>query len=372
VTDVDVLVVGARVGGAATAALLGDAGYRVLLVDAATFPSDTISTHFFRGAGLGSVLARLGLIDHVLALGSPPLTCEYVYVGMDPEPAVGPPQDPGELGFDLSVRRHALDGLLVARARATPGVEVREGAVARELLRDGARVTGAIIDQAETREEVRARIVVGADGRGSRVARWVEATVERREIATRALYFRYLGGFRGPGGSWDGAEFSMVGDEMSYVFPSDDDVACLAMSINLAVFQRFRQDPEGVFDERIAGHPGLAERYLRAERLGRLLGSGPFDALIRSPAGPGWALVGDASMCQDPWSGLGMDNAGVHAGFLADAIDGWLSGRATETAAFASYRERRDSHAREGFDETAQLGRDLSVMTSGAVSAVDA
>jgi flavin-dependent dehydrogenase len=95
---------------------------------------------------------------------------------------------------------------------------------------------------------------------------------------------------------------------------------------------------------------------------GRMLGSGPKDAVVRVPTGPGWALVGDASMHQDPWSGLGMDNAATHATYLAESIDAWLGGRMTEDGALAGYHRRRDEHALPGYAETAELGRDLSVL----------
>jgi hypothetical protein len=107
---VDVVVVGARVAGSTVAALLGDSGAQVLLVDRASFPSPTLSTHFFRGGQAVSVFDRLGVLDRLLGLGAPPLRCEYTYVG-DPAGVVGPPQDPGEIGFSLSVRREALDEL---------------------------------------------------------------------------------------------------------------------------------------------------------------------------------------------------------------------------------------------------------------------
>lgn len=362
VTDVDIAIVGARVGGSVTAALLGEAGYRVLVVDTATFPSDTISTHFFRGAGLGSVLVRLGLLDAVLALGSPPLTRQYDFRGADPTPEVGGPQDPGELGYCLSVRRRRLDHLLVERARATPGVVVWEGATARSIVWDDERVIGLMVERAGIRHEIRAQLVIGADGRASTLARWVDAPVERRETATRAMYYRYVRDFRGPEGAFDGPEFSLRGDEIVYAFPSDDELTCIAVSVNLDVFATFRQGPEAMFDERMAAHPGLAKRYGWSIPVGGMLGSGPKDAVVRTPAGPGWTLLGDASLNQDPWTGLGMDNAGVHAVFLAEAIDAWLSGRSSEGEAFARYRGRRDEHAMPGFIETAELGRDLSMM----------
>lgn len=362
--DVDILIVGARVAGSVTAALLGDAGYRVLLVDAATFPSDTISTHFFRGAGLGAVLSRLGLLDRVLALGCPPLTVEYDYEGASPAPSIGPPQDPGDVGFCLSCRRLALDTLLIERARSTPGVEVREAAVVKRLGFEHGRVIGAVVEHAGSSEDVRARLIVGADGRGSHVARWAEAPEVQREAASRALYFRYVTGFPSPRATVDGPEFSVVGDEMAYVFPSDDGVACIAVSINLQVFRAFRTGRDAAFEAGLARHVGLFDRYRAASPISAVLGSGPVDAVRRQPWGPGWALVGDAGMHQDPWTGLGMDNAGMHATFLAAAIDDWLSGRSTERAAFAGYGERRDDHALESFNETARLGRDLSQLVS--------
>lgn len=359
--DVDVLIVGARIAGSVTASLLGEAGHRVLVVDAATFPSDTISTHFFRGAGLVSVLERLGILDGVLALTSPPLTCEYVFHGRDPVPSVEGPQDPGSFGYCLSVRRLPLDALLLERARQTKGVAVWEAAPARGILRDGdGRVIGANIDHGGEAKTVRARMVVGADGRGSAVARWVEAHATRRETATRAMYFRYFRGYRGPSGSWDGPEFSFLGDELVYAFPSDDDVTCLAISINLEMFAAFRADRDQMFAKRILEHPGIGPRFATATPASRILGSGPKDALIRVPCGPGWALVGDAAMNQDPWTGLGMDNASIHASFLAEAIDAWLAGRMDERTALKEYAFRRDDHALPGFDSTAELGRDLS------------
>lgn len=361
-TEVDVVIVGARIGGSATAALLGAGGHRVLVLDAATFPSDTISTHFMRGAGLVTVLARLGLLHQVLALGSPPLTCEYVFGGDDPTPRIEDPQDPGDPGFSLSVRRRALDHLLVERARATPGVEVREGTTARSLIRDGDRVAGLAVQHDGVLDEVRARLVVGADGRASSVARWLEAPEERREPAARAMYYRYVRGFRGPGEVADGPVFSLQGDELAYAFPSDDDVTCIALSINLAAFAAFRGEPDARFAERLSAHPGLAASFAASSPDGRILGSGPKDAIVRTPFGPGWALVGDASISQDPWTGLGMDNAGMHAAFLAEAIDAWLSGRVTETEAFGEYHRRRDEHALPGFAMTADYGRDLSVL----------
>jgi flavin-dependent dehydrogenase len=354
---VDALVVGARVAGSVTAALLGGAGYRVLLVDRARFPSPTLSTHFFRGGRLCSVLDSLGVLDDVLALGSPRLVCDYNYQGDDPTPDVRPPQDPGDVGFALSVRRETLDHRLIRRATAEPSVEFREGTAVTSLLREGDRIVGATLAGGDS---VRARIVVGADGRSSFVAAQVGAAEQIREPATRAMYYRYFVGFTNPSGvAPDGAEFSLVEDELVYAFPSDAGTTCVALSVNLGDFAAMHHDAERVFHERLEAHPGLAPRLARCTTDGRLLGCGPKDHLVRVPAGPGWALVGDASLHQDPWTGNGMDNAGVHATFLAAAIDDWLATRVPEEEAFARYHVQRDEHALADFRETVELGRDL-------------
>lgn len=121
--EYDLVVVGARVAGSTLVALVGEAGYRVLLVDRAPLPSPTLSTHFFRGARGGDMLRRLGVLDAVLALGCPQLTREYRYLDGAAMPAIEPPQDPGELGYCLSVRRAPLDHILATRAAAVPTVD---------------------------------------------------------------------------------------------------------------------------------------------------------------------------------------------------------------------------------------------------------
>ena len=76
-TTYDAIVVGARCAGAPTAMLLARQGHRVLLVDRATFPSDTLSTHVIHAPGVAA-LSRWGLLDQVVATGCPPIKT-YAY-----------------------------------------------------------------------------------------------------------------------------------------------------------------------------------------------------------------------------------------------------------------------------------------------------
>jgi len=360
----DAIVVGARVAGATLATLVGDAGYRVFLVDRGTFPSPTLSTHFFRGEHTLSVLQRLGVLDTVLTLGSPPLTRQYSYRGGSPAASIEPPQDPGAIGYALSVRRDPLDHLLVQRA-IDAGVTFAARSRVADLLRAEDRVTGIRLVTPEGETEIRARIVVGADGRHSTVARLVAPAEEERHPPYRGIYYRYVRDYASPhGGPLDGPEFSVLDDEIAYVFPSDGGTTCIALSVNRHDFAWMRVAREERFVERMTRHQGLAARVVAATPIGEVLGCGPEPSYMRVPSGPGWALVGDAGLHQDPWSGHGMDAASVHAAYLADELVRWFTREASAEEALASYHQRRNAHSVERFRQTVALGRDLRQLTA--------
>ncbi len=365
--EYDVVVVGARVAGSTLAALLGDLGVRVLLVERVRFPRSTISTHFFRGAGLVAVLDRLGLLEEVLALGCPRITREWDFGFGSPGPEEGPPQRAGDVGFGLSVRRAPLDELLLERARRCSTVEVAQPATVRALLRQDDRVSGVTLAQGGREVDVPCRIVVGADGRHSTVAREVAPVMERSVEPLRTLYYRYVAEWRGPNGEPpDAAEFSLNGDEMAYVFPSDGGVTCIGLSAPAAAFAGFRAAPDAELARRLEAHPGLMGRISAAVAVGRTEGGPPEASWVSAPAGPGWALVGDAGWHQDPWTGEGMDNAGVCAASAADAIAGWLAGATSEHEAMARYGSLRRELVDASFDQCTSIARDLSQLAPGS------
>jgi flavin-dependent dehydrogenase len=173
-------------------------------------------------------------------------------------------------------------------------------------------------------------------------------------------------GWRGPdGGPPDGAEFSLNGDEMAYVFPSDGGLACVGVSAPRDAFPTFRAAPEAELDRRLRAHAGFAPRLDAAVKVGGVAGGPPEPSWVRAPAGPGWVLVGDAGVHQDPWTGEGMDHAGISAVFAADAIAEWLGGDTTEADACARYRTQRDAHLLASFEECTSLARDLGQLADG-------
>jgi flavin-dependent dehydrogenase len=233
------------------------------------------------------------------------------------------------------------------------------------LLSEDGRVIGARLRDGDGERDLRSRVVVGADGRHSLVAREVAPAVEHEVEALRTLYYRYVSGWRGPAGEPpDAAEFALNGDEIAYVFPSEAGVACIGVSAPSSDFAAFRAAPDAELDRRVRAHSGLADRWIAARAVGRPAGGPPEPSWVRAPAGPGWALVGDAAVHQDPWTGAGMDTAGQHAVMAAEAIADWLGGRASEEEAQARYRERRDAHVLTDWTECTSLARDLSQLAT--------
>src|SRR5688500_3894778 len=132
------------------------------------------------------------------------------------------------------------------------------------------------------------------------------------------MYYMYVTVWTGPdGGPPDGPEFSLMGNEMVYVFPSDGDTACVALSAPLSDYAEARTDPPRFFATRLEQHRGLWSRLVDVTDATPLFLGLPNDSVVRTGAGPGWALVGDAGTHQDPWSGFGMDTAARQAEALA-------------------------------------------------------
>ena len=211
----DAIVVGARCAGASLAMLLARKGYRTLLVDRATFPSDqTMSTHLVWQNGTNR-LREWGLLDKVAASNCPPMSSFIIDFGafaLDGEP---PPADGHKYAF--APRRFVLDKILVDAA-AEAGVEVREGFFVRGLEGDGDRVTG-ISGTCKTGSTVReaARIVIGADGMNSFVARAVQAQQYNARPRLQGTYFTYWSDV-----PVDGVEFYVGEWRGAYAMPTND------------------------------------------------------------------------------------------------------------------------------------------------------
>ncbi|MEU4423412.1 NAD(P)/FAD-dependent oxidoreductase [Actinoplanes sp. NPDC024001] len=331
----DVIVVGARCAGAPLAMLLARRGYRTLLVDRATFPSDTVSTHVIHPPG-ASALQRWGLLDEVVATGCPPVGRYSVDFG--PLTVAGAPGTP-ESPYAYAPRRILLDKILVDAAVAA-GVEVREGFSVEEVLFTDGAVTGIRgRDQGGAAVEERARVVVGADGRNSVVAKAVQPAHYEDHPPMTVGYYSYWSNlptdtfeaYSRPGRSWA-------------ICPTNDDLTLVIGGWPYAELAEHREDIEGTMMAMYDLAPAFAERIRAAKRESRLVGTS-VPNYFRVPFGPGWALVGDAGYNRDYITAQGITDAFLDAENLARALGEALDGTAPYDEALAGYQSRRDTRA---------------------------
>jgi 2-polyprenyl-6-methoxyphenol hydroxylase-like FAD-dependent oxidoreductase len=335
----DVIVVGARVAGAATAMLLARQGMRVLAVDRARFPSDTLSTHQIQVPGVAR-LHRWGLLDRLAAAGTP-ATRE---VRFDPGPVALVGRFPAYEGVDAlySPRRTVLDALLVDAARQA-GAEVRENYLVEELRWAGGRVVGIRGHErgAAPRDES-AALVVGADGKHSLVARAVAARRYRyRPAATLACYTYWSGVSQGGRGEL----YQRPGRAVA-AFPTNDGLTMVYVAAPVAELPAFRADVPGAYLRTLDRCGDLGERVRAGERAERWRTTPDLPSAFHVPHGPGWALVGDAGLVLDPVSAQGISNALRDAELLAAA-----------GTRLAGYHRARDRASRPMARLTAQLAR---------------
>ncbi len=349
--DADVVVVGARCAGAATALLLARAGHDVLLLDRDAFPSDTLSTHVLARSGLVQ-LDRWGLLPDVLAGGAPRIRTAALYT---PD-RVSIRQIPDRWGIDflLAPRRVALDDVL-QRAAVAAGARLRTGVTVDDVLRDErGRVTGVLARDVHGPLEVHARRVVGADGRASRVARAVGAPRTDVRPATGATQYAYYDGH------WPSLEHHVGVDGFAGVFPTHGGQACIWVCSPEDRARHYRHVHGGAdqaFEALLRDTaPALVERTPTTARTTPVRGMLRMPNHTLRPYGPGWALVGDAGLHRDAITGHGMSDAFRDAELLADALDVTLRSPAQAAEALADYERTRDRMAGPIRDITSAMG----------------
>ena len=346
----DVIVVGARCAGSATALLLARRGYRVLLVDRATFPSDTISGHFIMHPGVIR-LQRWGLLDKVLASGCPPITKfssnfgDFTLSGQAPEELDGLP-------FAVGPRRTVLDTILV-EAAAEAGAEVRQGFNVTDVLWRGRHVIGIRGgSQNGTVAEERAQLVIGADGKRSKIAQLVRAPVYRESPSLTCWYMSYWSNF-----PCEGLDINWRHRRIVFTFPTNDGLTFQGVTWAHQDFHEFRQNIEQNYLDTLTMMPDLAERLPDARRESQFYAMADLPGFFRKPYGPGWALVGDAGHHKDPVPAHGITDAFYDAELLADSIHRGLAGEQPLEDALTDYEKSRNARAIPDYEDTCQRAR---------------
>lgn len=349
----DAVIVGARCAGAATATALAHAGRRVVALDRVSFPADTISTHLLWPGGVAELQA-LGALERVMAIGAPALPNALAAAGAITVRGGYTPVD--GIDFALCVRRTALDAELVATAREA-GAEVREGARVTELLAEDGRVVGVRWRDGDGQErELRAPLVVGADGRRSAVAQLVGANRPHRASASgRACFFAYWKDER-PEWRTTAAQWR-EGPELGTAFPCDGGLLLVLLQPPVARAGEFRSDLAGAYERTCAAIPGLAERLDGCRLTTKVRAATGIESYFRRSAGRGWALAGDSGHFKDPVTAQGIRDALRHGRLLGEAVAPVLDHPQRLDAAVARWERERDKDCLEVYQWTNIVAR---------------
>jgi flavin-dependent dehydrogenase len=347
--DYDVIVVGARVAGASTAMLLGRQGHRVLLIDRAELPSDTLSTHAILRSGILQ-LTRWGLLDRVVAAGTPGV--KDITLGFGEERLEFQVRAEYGVGTLYAPRRHILDGIILEAAREA-GADFLGSVRMVDLIRDrGDSVHGILLDRGGGQvEPVTARMVVGADGVWSRTAELVGATAYRSHQPTNAVHYAYFQGVTS-----EGFRFQFTPGVNAGIIPTNDGMSCVFVGRHRDRLGDFRADPDGEFDRLLASAGrDLADLVGHGTRATPFRGTPGLPGFIRRPWGRGWALVGDAGYTKDPISAHGISDALRDAELCARAIDRALTEPGSASRVLRRYQDQRDSLSVRMFAESEAL-----------------
>ncbi|WP_371675958.1 NAD(P)/FAD-dependent oxidoreductase [Streptomyces sp. NBC_01276] len=327
----DVVISGAGPAGSAAAILLARRGVRVALLERRSDPAayKVLCTHSIT-ANAYPVLDELGLVPALEEAGAVRNEARWCtrWGWIEPKAAPGGP----ELPYAYNIRRSVLDPLIRSRAAQTPGVDLLPGHRVTGLLREAGRTVGVRASTPQGERELRARLVVGADGKDSAVAKLAEVPTRLHENGR----FGYLAHFRGLplhggiGQTW------FLEPDMAYAFPNDDGVTVLAVLPDKRRLPAFREDLEGSFFEFVRALPE-APPIDSAERITKIIGTVDYPLVTRDPTAPGIALIGDAALTGDPLWGVGCGWALQSAHWLARAVAPAAAGRGDLDRSLAAY-----------------------------------
>ena len=339
---VDVAIVGGRIGGSAAAISFARTGLRVVVLDSASFPSDTVSTHVMFPGGLAE-LKRLGALDRVLAAGSP--VCANVMLAAEGVEVHGTYTPVMGIDFGANTRRPELDFALVQTARAA-GAEVRERCKVTGVLWRGNRVAGLhYIDPDGTPRTIEAHLVVGADGRDSTFAEWVGSPRYKSLPNGRSLAFHYMTD------SEEGAKHYPRRDSIcmwrrgihnGFVFPINNEAVTALLMPPTEYVERFRRDPEE-WDRVVSEQPEMSLRLTGTKKEIKMRAATDTEGFFRISSGPGWALVGDAGSFKDPVIAQGIRDGLWSGRTLGETVAQVVGQPAAQDEACRQYERLRDA-----------------------------
>lgn len=332
-TDHDVVIVGASLAGCSTAILLARGGLKVAVVEKRPDPAafKRICGHFIQSSAVPT-LERLDLMEPIIAAGGVRsrlrMWTRWGTIGPSPDEVVP---------AAVNIRREMLDPIVRGTVANQDGVELLLGYGVKELIEEQGAIVGVRAGSSDGQSvALRGKLVVGADGRDSTVAKLAKSPVK----ITRHGRFSYAAYFEGPApaGAPDGTVW-MLDPQWAAAFPTDGGLTMYGCMPTKERLPEFRRDLDGAFRSFIADIPE-APPILESRQVGPMFGKLEMPNVQRAPVAPGLALVGDAALATDPLFGVGCGWAFQSAEWLADAVAPALHGDEPLRAGLGRYRRR--------------------------------
>jgi menaquinone-9 beta-reductase len=298
-----VLVVGGGPAGASVAFALARRGVEVLVVDRARFPRPKPCAEYLSPEA-SRILADMGALDAIEATGAAALAGIRVRAPNGSTIAGDFIAKHGFRGFrdrGLSVRREVLDAILLDRARAA-GAHVLEGVRVTDIVREGERTVGVRTLVGEAAGELRAPIVVAADGLRSVIARRLGLARSHRWPRRLALVTHY----RDVRDVGEHGEMHVERDGYVGIADVGNGLTTVALVVPASRSREMSGDRAAFVDRWLATHTHLAPRFAGAARASPVVATGPFASHAKRAWAPGAALVGDAADFFDPFTGEGI------------------------------------------------------------------
>lgn len=317
----DVIVVGARCAGSPLAQQLVQQGLKVVVLEQVTFPKNTLSSHIIQADAL-RFLDKLGVMDEIRAaqrtfICGVDMLLEHAHFVADY------PLRPGDPGGAACIRRFIFDPILANSAIAA-GADIRFSHKVVGLVREGERVAGVRVKHGKAEYELRAPLVVGADGTRSTVAKEVGARSYNIHPNERWYYFTFFEGVD----FYDDPRLLLYrwGDRITLSCPADSDLYMVGVTAPEELKQQFRKDLPNAFMDEARRCTPVAKMLEGATRATKIYGTVKFLNYFREPTGPGWVLLGDSGHFKDPSIGRGIGDAFMQGEKLVPLIVGGLDG----------------------------------------------
>ncbi len=341
--DYDVITIGGGPGGSAASTLLARQGHKVLLLERSRTPRFKIGESLMP-ATYGT-FERMGVLPRLRASHFPKKYSVQFYNkrGKSSIPFYFTETDPSESSQTWQVLRSEFDALLLDNAREK-GVEVRRGALVKDVLFEGGRAVGVRVELPDEGEkEIRCKVVVDASGQSAVIAKKLGLRRQDPDLKKAAFFTHYQGAVRDPGID-EGATLVIRTEEAKSWFwyiPLPDNRVSVGVVGGLDYMISGRPaDPQQVFEEEIERCPALQPRLANATQVFPVQATRDFSYRSSRIAGDGWVLVGDAFGFLDPIYSSGVLLALKSGELAADSIHEGLAAGDTSGARLGAHGPR--------------------------------